>query len=143
MFVYSPKLAKELDFIDSVNAVTENINSPADNGEIISNDTDRADNNVKFLTDNIPDLDNETAERLVNAFAAATLSGWDKGDNQAKINRIKKSLYDILSDEDKTEKAFLLFPKMYTITTRTLLIFGLAAMTAVNGLPKVNCFIIS
>lgn len=121
LFVYSPKLAKELDFIESVNAVAENINAPADNGEIISDDTDRTDNNVKFLTDNIPDLDNETAERLVNAFAAATLSGWDKGDNQAKINRIKKSLYDILSDEDKTEKAFALISKnVYNHNSDTL-----------------------
>ena len=121
LFVYSPKLAKELDFIDSVGAVTENINAPADNGEIISDDTDRTDNNVNFLTDNIPDLDNETAEKLVNAFAASTLSGWDKGDNQAKINRIKKSLYDILSDEDKTEKAYALISKnVYNHNSDTL-----------------------
>ncbi len=123
LFVYSAVLANDLNYINAVNAEKskENISANTNNGEIISDDTDRTDNNVNFLTDNIPDLDNETAERLVNAFAASTLSGWDKGDNQAKINRIKKSLYDILSDEDKTEKAYALISKnVYNHNSDTL-----------------------
>lgn len=108
LFVYSAALAKELD--GSAAEISEETVS-ADKSGTVSDDTEKTDNNVNFLTDNIPDLDNETAERLVNAFAASTLSGWEKGDNQAKINRIKKSLYDILSDEDKTEKAYALISK--------------------------------
>lgn len=121
LFVYSAVLVNDINVINALNAEKSKENITADNSEIISNDTDRTDNNVNFLTDNIPDLDNETAERLVNAFAAATLSGWDNGDNQAKINRIKKSLYDILSDEDKTEKAFALISKnVYNHNSDTL-----------------------
>lgn len=111
LFVYSAVLVNDINVINALNAEKSKGNISVDNSEIISNDSDRADITVNFLTDNIPDLDNETAERLVNAFAAATTNGWDKNDNQVKINRIKKALYNILSDEDKTEKAFALISK--------------------------------
>lgn len=123
LFVYSAVLANDLDYINAVNSQKskDTISANADNGEIISDDTDRTDNNVKFLTDNISDLDNETAERLVNAFAASALTGWDSGESQVKINRIKKSLFDILSDEEKTEKAYALISKnVYNHNSDTL-----------------------
>ena len=39
------------------------------------------------------------------------MHGWENGDNQPKINRIKKTLYDILGDEEQTEKAFACIAK--------------------------------
>lgn len=121
LFVYSAILANDINVINALNAEKSKENVSADNSEIISNDTYKSDNTVNFLTDNIPDLDNETAERLVNAFSNAASSGWESGDNQAKTNRIKKALYNILSDEDKTEKAFALISKnVYNHNSDTL-----------------------
>ncbi len=121
LFVYSAILANDINVINALNAEKSKENVSADNSEIISNDTYKSDNTVNFLTDNIPDLDNETAERLVNAFAASALTGWDSGDNQAKINKIKRALYDILSDENKTEKAYALISKnVYNHNSDTL-----------------------
>lgn len=121
LFVYSAVLVNDINVINALNAEKSKENITADNSEIISNDTDRTDNNVNFLTDNIPDLDNETAERLINAFDASALTGWDSGESQVKINRIKKSLFDILSDEDKTEKAYALISKnVYNHNSDTL-----------------------
>lgn len=121
LFVYSAILANDINVINALNAEKSKENVSADNSEIISNDTYKSDNTVNFLTDNILDLDNETAERLVNAFSNAASSGWESGDNQAKTNRIKKALYNILSDEDKTEKAFALISKnVYNHNSDTL-----------------------
>ncbi|MBQ6169659.1 MAG: hypothetical protein IJK30_06845, partial [Ruminococcus sp.] len=41
----------------------------------------------------------------------AALHGWEAGDNQPKLNRIKKALHDILGDEVQTEKAFAIIAK--------------------------------
>lgn len=46
----------------------------------------------------------ETAEQLYNAFENNRMDAWDS--NQAKINRIKRALYDILGNEEQTERAF-------------------------------------
>lgn len=60
---------------------------------------------VEDLAENIPDLSSETAEQLLNSFKGAVVSGW-QGD-EVKENRIKRALYEILGDKDKTEKAFI------------------------------------
>ena len=46
----------------------------------------------------------DTAERLYNAFESAKMADWQ--DNQAKINRVKRALYDILGNEEQAESAF-------------------------------------
>ena len=46
----------------------------------------------------------DTAERLYNAFEGAKMADWQS--NQAKINRVKRALYDILGNEEQTESAF-------------------------------------
>lgn len=46
----------------------------------------------------------DTAEQLYNAFEGAKMADWDS--NQAKINRVKRSLYNILGNEEQTESAF-------------------------------------
>ena len=46
----------------------------------------------------------DTAEQLYNAFEGAKMADWDS--NQAKINRVKRALYDILGNEEQTESAF-------------------------------------
>lgn len=61
---------------------------------------------LHYIKDDIPDISDDTVKDLLNAFHKATLPDWGKGDNQAKINRIKKVLYDVLGDEEQTEKAF-------------------------------------
>lgn len=63
------------------------------------------DRTVEDLQDNIPDITVETADNLISAFENAVTSDW-KGD-EVKEHKIKSALYDILSDEEKTEKAFI------------------------------------
>ncbi|MDE5557322.1 MAG: toprim domain-containing protein, partial [Ruminococcus sp.] len=63
------------------------------------------DRTVEDLQDNIPDITVETADNLISAFENAVTSDW-KGD-EVKERKIKSALYDILSDEEKTEKAFI------------------------------------
>ncbi len=46
----------------------------------------------------------DTSERLYNAFEGAKMADWQG--NQAKINRVKRALYDILGNEEQTESAF-------------------------------------
>ena len=46
----------------------------------------------------------DTAEQLYNAFEGAKMADWDS--NQAKINRVKRALYNILGNEEQTESAF-------------------------------------
>ena len=46
----------------------------------------------------------DTAERLYNAFEGAKMADWQS--NQAKVNRVKRALYDILGNEEQTESAF-------------------------------------
>ncbi len=56
---------------------------------------------VKELSKTFPA---DTAERLYNAFEGAKMADWQS--NQAKINRVKRALYDILGNEEQTESAF-------------------------------------
>ena len=63
---------------------------------------------VKLLAEKIG-IDTAQAEQLVKAFDDAALPDWT--DNQVKINRIKRAIYDILNDEDQTEIVFALISK--------------------------------
>lgn len=62
------------------------------------------------LKHTIGNIDDETAAKMISAFAKSSLHGWNDKNltNNAKINRIKKALYDILGNEEQTEKAFAL-----------------------------------
>ena len=66
----------------------------------------------------------ETAEQLYNAFESNKMADWDS--NQAKINRVKRALYDILGNEEQTERAFGIItsatqkPHDFTITDEHL-----------------------
>lgn len=65
----------------------------------------------------IPDISDENIADLLTAFDGAALHGWEAGDNQPKLNRIKKALHDILGDEVQTEKAFaIIAKKKYNVT---------------------------
>lgn len=66
---------------------------------------------LDFIKDEIPDISDETVKSLITAFDNNKMHGWDNGDDQAKINRIKKALNEILSDEEQTEKAFTCIAK--------------------------------
>ena len=69
------------------------------------------------MLDAIPDITDEKTADLLTAFDGAALHGWETGDNQPKINRIKKALHDILGDETQTEKAFaVIAKKKYNVT---------------------------
>jgi len=63
------------------------------------------------MRDAVPDISDEKIAELLTAFDGAALHGWEAGDNQPKINRIKKALHDILGDETQTEKAFAIIAK--------------------------------
>lgn len=63
------------------------------------------------------DISDDTVKELVTAFDGAALHGWENGDNIPKLNRIKKALFDVLGDEDQTEKAFACIAKhKYNVT---------------------------
>ena len=66
---------------------------------------------LDYIRDDIPDITDETVQQLITAFDGASMHGWERGDNQPKINRIKKALHDILHDEEQTEKAFACIAK--------------------------------
>ena len=69
------------------------------------------------MLDAIPDISDEKIADLLKAFDGAAMADWEKGDNQPKINRIKKALHDILGDETQTEKAFAIIAKeKYNVT---------------------------
>ena len=63
------------------------------------------------MLDAIPDITDEKIADLITAFDGAAMHGWENGDNQVKVNRIKKALFDILGDEEQTEKAFAVIAK--------------------------------
>ncbi len=63
------------------------------------------------MQESIPDISYETISDLLTAFDRATMHGWEYGDNQVIVNRIKKALYEILGDEAQTEKAFAIIAK--------------------------------
>lgn len=72
---------------------------------------------LDYIKDDIPDISDDTVKELISAFDGAALHGWEAGDNQPKINRIKKALHDILGDEEQTEKAFACIAKhKYNVT---------------------------
>lgn len=66
---------------------------------------------LDYIRDDIPDIADETVKQLITAFDGAALPDWEKGDNIPKLNRIKKALFDILGDEQQTEKAFAVIAK--------------------------------
>ena len=69
------------------------------------------------MLDAVPDISDEKIADLLTAFDGAALHGWEAGDNQPKLNRIKKVLHDILGDEVQTEKAFaIIAKKKYNVT---------------------------
>lgn len=64
-----------------------------------------------------PDISDEKIADLLTAFEGAALHGWEVGDNQPKLNCIKKAIHDILGDEEQTEKAFAIIAKeKYNVT---------------------------
>lgn len=72
---------------------------------------------LDFIKDDIPDISDDTVKELISAFDGAALHGWENGDNIPKLNRIKKALFDVLGDEDQTEKAFACIAKhKYNVT---------------------------
>lgn len=69
------------------------------------------------MLDAIPDISDEKIADLLTAFDGAALHGWEAGDNQPKLNRIKKAFHDILGDEVQTENAFAIIAKeKYNVT---------------------------
>lgn len=88
---------------------------------------------TKRLSDFFP-LD--TAKRLYNAFENSKMPDWNG--NSAKINRIKKAMYDILGNEEQTERAFSIISsavqnaKDFTITDEHLGEGGAKAKFAAN-----------
>lgn len=75
---------------------------------------------LDYIKDDIPDISDDTVKELITAFDGAALHGWEDGDNQPKLNRIKKALFDILGDEEQTEKAFACIAKQkYNVTFET------------------------
>ncbi len=66
---------------------------------------------LDYIKDDIPNISDDTVKELITAFDGAALHGWEDGDNQPKLNRIKKALFDILGDEEQTEKAFACIAK--------------------------------
>lgn len=59
----------------------------------------------------VPDIEDEKIADLLTAFDGAAMADWEKGDNQPKLNRIKKALHDILDDEVQTEQVFAIIAK--------------------------------
>lgn len=72
---------------------------------------------LDYIKDDIPDISDDTVKALITAFDGAALHGWENGDNIPKLNRIKKALFDVLGNEDQTEKAFACIAKhKYNVT---------------------------
>ena len=72
---------------------------------------------LDYIKDDIPNISDDTVKELITAFDGAALHGWENGDNVPKLNRIKKALFDVLGDEDQTEKAFACIAKhKYNVT---------------------------
>ena len=86
---------------------------------------------LDYIRDDIPDISDDTVRELMTAFDGSAMADWEKGDNKPKINRIKKALYDILGDEQQTEKAFACIAKQkYNVNfeakkTKSSIHFGL------------------
>lgn len=72
---------------------------------------------LDYIKDDIPDISDDTVKELISAFDGAALHGWENGDNIPKLNRIKKAMFDVIGDEDQTEKAFACIAKRkYNVT---------------------------
>lgn len=72
---------------------------------------------LDYIKDDIPDISDDTVKELISAFDGAALHGWENGDNQPKLNRIKKAMFNVLGDEEQTEKAFACIAKhKYNVT---------------------------
>lgn len=72
---------------------------------------------LDYIKVDIPDISDDTVKELISAFDGAALHGWENGDNIPKLNRIKKALFDVLGDENQTEKAFACIAKhKYNVT---------------------------
>lgn len=72
---------------------------------------------LDYIKDDIPDISDDTVKELITAFDGAALHGWENGDNNPKLNRIKKALFEVLGNEDQTEKAFACIAKhKYNVT---------------------------
>lgn len=63
------------------------------------------DRTVEDLQDVIPGLSAETAEQLIHAFDVSARADWEN--NLQKQRQIKRSLYNVLGDDERTEKAFI------------------------------------
>lgn len=68
------------------------------------------DRTVEDLKDTFPDISKETADKLINAFDSAVMADWKT--NDIKQKKIKSALYNILGDEENTEKAFASIAEM-------------------------------
>ena len=73
-----------------------------------------------FLKDDIPEITEEAVDRLIEAFDGAKMHGWESGDNQAKINRIKKNRYYQELLEKKTSEIVLYAFVYDTVKMRVL-----------------------
>ena len=64
-----------------------------------------------LIQDAVPGISDKKIHELVDAFDGATLDGWERGDNVAKINRIKKALFSILGNEEQTDRVYTIIAK--------------------------------
>ena len=72
---------------------------------------------LDYIKDDIPDISDDTVKELIMAFDGAALHGWENGDNQPKLNRVKKALFGVLGDKEQTEKTFACIAKhKYNVT---------------------------
>lgn len=62
------------------------------------------DRTFEGLRDTFPDISDETADKLIEAFDNAKMADWQH--NEIIQRKIKSALFDILDDEENTEKAF-------------------------------------
>ena len=121
---------------DRTEVITSNeqITEQAAERETKASVTELPDNPVTKKLSAIFPLD--TARRLYNAFENSKMPDWNG--NSAKINRIKKALYDIIGSEEKTEQAFNIISatvqnaKDFTITDEHLGEGGAKAKFATN-----------
>ena len=58
---------------------------------------------LDYIRDDIPDISDDTVKELITAFDGAAMADWENGNNQPKINRIKK-LFTIFSAMNSRQK---------------------------------------
>ncbi len=64
---------------------------------------------LDYIKDDIPDISDETVQQLITAFDSAARPDWES--NLQKRRQIKRALYDVLGNDDQTEKAFACIAK--------------------------------